>query len=249
MISEVLLISSLSGISTMIGITIAYWLVNFVKNFYIKKILEASAIGFSAGIMIILSLVELLWRPLQMADIYKVILWFTMGIFSIWLLDILLPHFHFFKKESKEHKYLLKIGLLIAIGFILHDFPEGMSIAGTYSFSKNWGLLVGLAVALHNIPEEFAMSLPIVMLKRIKLLIIIGLFSAFSEPFGAIIGLSIIGNNAEFIPYFASFAGGAMIYIAFSELVPFGLKIKSCNYFYFGVGIGMLSYFLLSLIL
>jgi len=249
MTKEIILISSLSVISTLFGIGIAYLIVNYVKNPSIKKPLEATAIGYSAGIMVVLSLVELLWHPMQIANKFNVITWFIFGIIIIWLLDLILPHIHHFHEKAGERKYLLKLGLLIAVGFILHDFPEGMSIAGTYSISKEWGLLVGLSVALHNIPEEFAMSLPIIMLNNVKLLIIIGILSALAEPMGALIGIAVTSQYGVIIPYFTAFAGGAMIYIAVSELAPFGLKIKPEKYFAIGSIVGIISYFLLSYLL
>jgi len=38
-------------------------------------------------------------------------------------------------------------------------------MANAYVASPALGVLVGLAIALHNVPEEFAMAVPLVMLR------------------------------------------------------------------------------------
>jgi len=43
--------------------------------------------------------------------------------------------------------------------------PEGFAMANAYVASPALGVLVGLAIALHNVPEEFAMAVPLVMLR------------------------------------------------------------------------------------
>ena len=39
-------------------------------------------------------------------------------------------------------------------------------MANSYIASPSMGVLVALAIAIHNVPEEFAMAVPIVMVKK-----------------------------------------------------------------------------------
>lgn len=238
----IILISGLSILSTLIGVGLAYFL---AKN---KKIINFS-FGFSAAVILLLSLFELLLEPLKYAKVVSVFAFFLLGIFTILILDRLIPHFHFFNQKQGQLK-LLKIGYLIAFGLIIHDLPEGFSIASTYGVDKNWGLLVGLLIALHNIPEEFIMSFPLIIAKRTNHLVILAILSALAEPAGAILGiftLTLTKNNLA--PLLTAFAGGAMALIAVKELFPLGLKSKLHTEFYFGLIIGTLSYFFLKFLI
>lgn len=43
---------------------------------------------------------------------------------------------------------------------------ENFAMANSYIASPSMGVLVALAIAIHNVPEEFAMAVPIVMVKK-----------------------------------------------------------------------------------
>jgi ZIP family zinc transporter len=238
----IILISGLSIISTVIGVGLAYFL---AKD---KKIINFS-FGFSAAVILLLSLFELLLEPLKYAGAASIFAFFLLGVFMILILDWLIPHFHFFNQKQGQLK-LLKIGYLIAFGLIIHDLPEGFSIASTYSVEKNWGLLVGLLIALHNIPEEFILAFPFILSKKTSQLVVLAVLSSLAEPAGAILGiftLTLTKNNLA--PLLTVFAGGAMAAIAIKELLPLGLKSKLRTEFYFGLIIGAFSYFLLKFLI
>ncbi len=239
---EIILISSLSIISTIIGI----WWARFCVC---HQRLIAGAVGFAAGVMLYLSISELLIKPLRSNPWPTVLLWFVLGIIIIALLDWILPHVHHFYGTKKISSSLTKMAFLIAIGMILHDIPEGIAIAGTYSLDKSWGWLVGLGVAIHNIPEELVIALPLIITKQKKTLIILAIASALAEPFGALLGIGFGQISPAILLPMTVFTGGAMTYIAIHELIPFGLKIKPVSGFIIGLIIGLLAFGILASIL
>jgi len=235
---ELLLLASLSGVTTLIGCLIA---------FYLKKRKTAIpiGIGFSAGIMISISFLELVVESSQLISELYVMLAFSFGFLIIMFFDIMLPHTHFIKEKGRM-KTFVRVGFLVAIGIILHDFPEGLAMASSYFFNRYLGILVALAIAIHNIPEEFAMALPLVIAKKNRLLLKFGIASALAEPLGAVIGIFAISIFPYLTPFFMAFAAGAMVFISVDEFVPLAQNFKEGHYFAVGLLVGILTYILLS---
>jgi len=235
----ILLISSLSIFSTIIGV---FW----AKNCADRPKIVAGAIGFSTAIMLYLSVFELFIKPMQLLPWQNVIFWFLIGVIVVAIIDWILPHIHHHNTKNTKQDSLIMMALLIAIGMVIHDFPEGFAIAGTYLNNSNWGWLVGLGVAIHNIPEEFAMALPLIITGQKKTLLILAIFSALAEPMGALLGISTGETFANWLLPMTIFAGGAMFFIAIGELMPFGLRIKHFGSFIMGIIIGLVSFGILA---
>lgn len=77
---------------------------------------------------------------------------------------------------------MIKVSYLVAIGILIHDFPEGFAMASSFQVEVKFGLLIALGIAIHNIPEEFALSVPLVPTKKMKLLTKLLVLSALAEP-------------------------------------------------------------------
>jgi len=238
---ELLFLASLSGVTTLIGCLIAF----YIKN---KKTIVPIGIGFSAGIMIAISFLELIVESSQMISELLVMLAFSFGFLVLMFFDILLPHMHFIK-EKGEMKTFVRVGYLVSIGIILHDFPEGFAMASSYFLNRSLGILVALAIAIHNIPEEFALALPLAITKKKRLLLKLAIASALAEPMGAIVGIFAISIFPSLIPFFMAFAAGAMVFISVDEFVPLAGKFKEGHYFAVGLLLGILVYVLLSVII
>ena len=96
-----------------------------------------------------------------------------------------------------------------------------------------------LAVTIHNIPEGAIISLPLraegISQKRA---FIYGVLSGAVEPVAAILTVWAASLIVPLLPYFLSFAAGAMFYVVVEELVPKMSVGKSVNvgFFMFSVG-------------
>jgi len=239
---SVILLSLLSIITTLIGVGLALL---FKEN---RKGI-AVGIGFSAGIMLLISLLELIPESINSSGITMTIISLLLGMLLIGILNFIIPHTHFVKEEGKIKSSLLKSAYLIAIGLILHDFPEGFAMANSYIYSPALGLLIALAIAIHNIPEEFAMAVPLISVKKKGSLLKAGFFSALAEPLGAVIGLIAVGFIPGLNPLFMSFAAGAMIFVSIHELLPMARKYKNDLLFIIGFMISIAVYYALSVII
>jgi ZIP family zinc transporter len=150
----VVVLAFLSGGTTLIGVALAIALGENPKGM-------AMGIGFSTGIMVLISLCELVPESLRIAGPGTTSLSVGLGAGLILALHVLIPHIHLGEAQTAP-TWELRAAYLIVFGLILHDVPEGFAMANAFLSSPSLGLLVALAIAIHNIPEEFAMAMPAV---------------------------------------------------------------------------------------
>ena len=124
---------------------------------------------------------------------------------------------YFFGKLLRKHEVFPTTGILLLIGIIIHNIPEGMAI-GTATVN-HFSLAVSLVtvIILHDIPEGISafFSLHKMKLSKILLIIMIG-----GIPTGlAAIGGRFLGEISHSMNGVSlSFAAGAMLYIMVCEL-------------------------------
>lgn len=230
----VLVLATLSGLTTLIGVALALTLGRSERG-------AVAGIGFSTGIMLIISFLELIPEASSSAGLWMTASATAMGLLVIAAVDPLIAHFHIIEEEGVFGEEL-KSAYLIAFGLILHDFPEGFAMANSYIHSPALGILIALAIGLHNIPEEFAMCLPIVPLDDPKLLCKLAFLSGLSEPAGALLGLIAVDVIPTLNPLFMAFAAGAMIYVSIHELLPMAERFGNRGLFAFGLVLSGVAY-------
>ena len=206
-----LLLSLLAGLSTSIGSFIAF----FMKRPSPKFI--SFIMGFSAGVMILISFLELLPKSIEALGFLMAISFFFLGMLVMFIIDVLISHEYEFedsieilinnKGQRKPHLHyghrhrqrphhrgekvndsLVKSSIFIFFGVFIHNFPEGMAtFIGTLTQVK-LGILLTIAIALHNIPEGIAVAVPIYACTLDKKKAFKWSFlSGMSEPLGAVL--------------------------------------------------------------
>jgi len=118
----VLLLAFLSVLTTLLGVTLAI---------YIGKNERAIAvgIGFSAGIMLLISFFELVPEAVSETGMGTALVAVTLGMLIIAALHWIIPHTHLVEEKGAFSQTLLKTAYLVAFGLILHDVPEGFAMA------------------------------------------------------------------------------------------------------------------------
>jgi|SRR3990170_1776489 len=231
-----ILLSFLAGISTLVGGLIAFFIKKF-KTSYLSLIL-----GFSVGVMIFISFVEFLMTSIKNIGFLYANVGFFVGIITIYLIDLLIPHIYEEEKTVREGSKLKRIGILIALGIAIHNIPEGIAVSFSSISSIKVGILVAVAIALHNIPEGIAVSAPIYYATKSKRTALwYSFLSGIVEPIGAILALLLFypfinGFNLNFM--FAVVAG-IMVFISFDELLPTCFRYKNFHLSILGLFIGM----------
>lgn len=240
----VLLLSFLSGLTTIVGVALA---ICCRKNLRLIVV----GIGFATGIMLLISFLELIPESLIASGAPNTLIAMSLGILLVYSLDIIIPHTHLVKERPDVEVNALKTAYLVTVGLILHDFPEGFAMANSYIYSPALGILIALAVAIHNIPEEFAMCVPIVSLERgkKKFLYKAAFLSGLAEPAGAVVGLLAVNIMPSLTPLFMAFAAGAMIFVSFHELLPMAKRYRRMWLFVLGLILSIFAYLVLGLLL
>jgi ZIP family zinc transporter len=234
----VLALALISGITTLIGVGIAFWMKKNVNAIVI-------GIGFSAGIMLAITFFELLPESIFATGRFSATFAFVLGFAFLLIVHYTIPHIHLCHEKGKCSR-IMGIGMCVTFGMILHDFPEGFAMANSYLYMPALGILVAIAVAIHNIPEQFAMAVPLVMIKQRKFLFKMASLAALAEPLGAAVGLAAASLAPSLTPAFMAFAGGAMIFVSIDELYPLAQQYKRPMMFGVGIALSLVVYFGLS---
>jgi len=235
----ILLLSLLSCITTCLGVALALRLRRADASI-------AGGIGFSVGIMILVSVLDLIPASIAAMGVGAAIGSAGAGAALIWVAHVVIPHTHLVEEKGIADKALIRSVYLVVFGLILHDVPEGFAMANAYVASPALGVLMALAIALHNLPEEFAMSVPAVMLKSRHFLFIAALLSALAEPLGAVIGLVAVGIAPALNAHFLAVAAGAMIFVSIHELIPMARRYRHIGLFVGGIAASALVYGILA---
>lgn len=239
-----LLLSLVAGLSTVLGAFL--FLQNFCKREHLSFFL-----GMSAGVMIHLSFLELLPSSVDRIGFFKANLFFFIGILIVALLDFLVPHHYIEKKIAKSHKVadpkLLSTGLIVTLGLIIHNLPEGMAVFASSYENIKLGILLTLAIAIHNIPEGIAVAAPIYYATLNKASALkFALYSGLAEPAGAIITYLIFRPylSADLLATISSVVAGIMVYISLDELLPASYRDNQGHNSIVGISIGMMVVFI-----
>ncbi|UCE13368.1 MAG: zinc transporter ZupT, partial [Candidatus Heimdallarchaeota archaeon] len=228
-------LSLFAGLSTTLGAVSVFI---FKKDD--TKIISLS-MGFSAGVMLGVSIFELLPEAIASLEILLAGLFFLSGMILVALLDFLIPHEYMHEHSCdeddtlanvKRNPNLMRTGLLVAVGIGIHNLPEGfVTITGSLH-SLELGLILAIAIALHNIPEGLSVAIPIYAASNNRRkAFVISFISGLAEPIGAIIGLTVLLSlgvfSEEIIVISLAFVAGIMTFISLDELLP--TAHETCN--------------------
>lgn len=234
-----LILTTLAGLSTTLGS-----LLGLVVRRPGPRFMSAT-LGFSAGVMVMVSFVELLQGSIDSIGFAYAHFAFFIGIIAIFLIDFFLPHEwagHLDRSEPEPDSKLLRMGLLVALGIGIHNFPEGMAtFAGALKDTK-LGIAIAVAIAIHNIPEGLAVSAPVYAATGSRTKAFLWSFlSGLAEPVGAGVAAVILLPflTPALLGWLLAFVAGIMVFIAIDELVPTSRSFGQEHTAIMGVVLGM----------
>lgn len=214
-------ISSIAGLSTLIGAIVILIKKKNINNFILKTM------AFSAGVMLSLSILDLLPESMKFlsTNFYKTpailisLIFLSVGVLISIFID---------KKVPTDNNNLYKVGFVSMIAMIIHNIPEGIATFITTNNDITLGISLAIAIALHNIPEGISIALPIYYsTNKKKKAIFYTLISGISEPFGAILAFLFLKPSNIILGIIFGLISGIMIHISCYELMPSSLKYKN----------------------
>ncbi len=242
-----LLLTIFAGMATGIGSIISLFTKRTNQRFL------SYALGFSAGVMIYISFVEMFAKSQEyligsMGEISGV--WYSCGAFFlgmalIMLIDNLIPSPESELTASKagvHNATLQRTGMLMALAIGIHNFPEGLATFTSALDDVSLGVAIAVAIAIHNVPEGIATSVPIYYATgNKKKAFFISVLSGLTEPLGALLGYLLLRpflNDTAYGIIFGLIAG-IMVYISIEELIPMAREYDKGNSMIFGAIFGM----------
>ncbi len=169
------------------------------------------------------------------------------GVLVFFLLEKFIHWHHCHTPAQQAEKHLTHhpshIAPLNLLGDGLHNFVDGMVIAGSYLVSIPVGIATTIAVIVHEVPQEFA-DFGVLLysgLSKSKALFF-NFLSAAVAIIGAAVGLVLGIHSESFVQIILPFAAGGFVYIAGSNLIPelhkeCGLKDSFWHFFVMVLGI------------
>jgi len=252
------LVTLAAGLCTGIGSALAFFTKQTNRQFL------SLALGFSAGVMIYVSFVEILPKASQrlvgehgeFAGLSYAAIAFLGGLILMAVVDRVIPKFsnphenisvELMEDEGARADYLrqralLRTGTFVAIAVALHNFPEGLATFLITLEEPAVGLAVALAIAIHNVPEGIAISVPVYYAtgKKAKAFSY-SFLSGIAEPLGAVLGYFALRpflNDSALGAIFAAVAG-IMVFISLDELLPAAREFGKTHMSLYGLIAGM----------
>lgn len=245
-----------AGLATGIGSLMA--LVFKTTN---KKFLSIS-LGFSAGVMIYVSFVEILKKSQislskeygEVTGAWLAAISFFAGILIIALIDRLIPSYenphearpiesmHKDKKNHNNDHKLMRMGVFTALAIAIHNFPEGLATFTSALVDPAIGISIAVAIAIHNIPEGISVSVPIYYATGSrKKAFWLSFMSGLSEPVGAVLGYVLLYTffSASVMGVLFGVVAGIMVFVSLDELFPTAREYGEGHNAIYGLILGM----------
>ena len=229
--------------------------------FFMRKSLGVSVqralAGFAAGVMVAASIWSLIIPAIEQSEnlgklsFLPALIGFWVGVLFLLMLDRLIPHLHIGSEQAEGAKSKLGRTTMMVLAVTLHNIPEGMAVgvmyagflAGNAQITAASALVLSIGIAIQNFPEGAIIS----MLLRAEgeskgKAFLGGVFSGAVEPIGAILTIIAAQLVIPLLPYFLSFAAGAMLYVVVEELIPEMSQGRHSNVgtIFFAVGFGIM---------
>ena len=226
-----------------LGTSLGALCVLFMKremNAQVRKALT----GFAAGVMVAASVWSLIIPSINQSEamgkmaFVPAAVGFWLGILFLLFLDTVTPHLHMNSDEPEGPKSNLKNTTKLVLAVTIHNIPEGMAVGVVYAgllaeqseITMLGALALSLGIAIQNFPEGAIVSMPLRSqgMSRRKACLY-GIASGAVEPVAALITILLSSILVPVLPYFLSFAAGAMLYVVVEELIPEMAEGKHSN--------------------
>lgn len=185
---------------------------------------QGIAFALAAGMMVSASVFGLAEQGLRKDAVWEIVVGLIAGGGFFWQTARIIERreWNIAELGAKDSRQ----AALILLTMFVHSIPEGVAIGVGYGTGQpEFGLLLATAIAIHNVPEGLAISLPL-RAKGVSVTrcVLFSVFSSLPQPIAAVPAFLLVWVFNPLLPFGLGFAGGAMIFLAVSELIPESLS-------------------------
>ena len=179
------------------------------------------AAPFAAGALLGAAFLDLL--PEASKDASEPIFgWALTGMVAFFLLERFVLEFHHqHTHDHDEHSVADAAVPLVVIGDVVHNFIDGIVIAGTFLASIPLGIVTTFVVAAHEIPQEIG-DFGLLLHRGVsrKKVLIYNVLGGLATVVAAVMTYFVGARITALLPIFLAITAGFFIYIAASDLIP-----------------------------
>ena len=193
--------------------------------------LEAVSMAFATGLVLTISVADLLPEAAESIGWVKAVIAAFAGIGVSVLLDVLFPHHHEHGEEhgDKEpghfidecectHSESVHVGMIIAL--LLHNIIEGLATGVIAAGDLHLGLSMAVGIAIHNIPIGATLAISVMSSgKKKSRAVLTSTLVGLSQPVGALVGM-LFAISGTLLDLCTALVAGIILFIAFDELWP-----------------------------
>jgi zinc and cadmium transporter len=187
-------------------------------------------VSFSIGVLLATAFLHLIPEAFEsQASLRNLCATMLIGLFAFFFLEkiAVYRHSHHFEGDGHHHAHghdaheAGRGGVFILIGSAVHNFSDGVVIAGAFLASPWVGIAATLSILAHEVPHKLG-DFIVLLNAQVPKARAIGYASVSSSAvvIGGLVGLVFLERLDALIPYVLVIAAANFIYISLSDLVP-----------------------------
>lgn len=213
MLIQIIVATVIVSLVSLLGIIFSYGKIKKFLHYFIS-FAAASLLGVAFFDLIPEGTEELIFLGIE---VEIALLFVLIGVMLFFIVERFI-HWHHCDKDDCHDK---PAGFLILTGDFVHNFIDGILIAGAFLLNTFTGIMTTITVIIHEIPQEFGDFSVLIhsgfsKMKALKY----NFFSALSAVLGGILGYFLFDSLGRITPYAVLIAAGGFIYVALSDIVP-----------------------------
>ncbi|MBR9706230.1 ZIP family metal transporter [Candidatus Pacearchaeota archaeon] len=179
-------------------------------------------VSFSIGSLLGGAFIHFIPEAIEELLLTKTVIFVLLGIAVFYVLEKVLHWHHCHEGECKVHP----AGYLLLYGDAIHNFLDGLIIAGSFLINIPFGIITSILIILHEFPQEIA-DIGVLIHGGFakKKALLYNFIAQLTSVLGGIVGFFFI-KASNYVIFLLPFAAGGFIYIALGDLIPEVLKEK-----------------------
>lgn len=217
--NTILIIGIFSAVVSLIGTMIGAFIGVSLKN-PTEKLL-GTLLAMATGIIISIIFLELIPESIEHIGFLRSLIVILIGIGIIYMIDQMIKVASDNGNIAPTRINHTKVAILMALGLMMHNFPEGIIMGFGFVKGSDLGLKMSVLISIHDIPEGIAIAAPLIAAGKKPFRILwYSFLVAFPTVIGAWMGIIMNSISSTFLGYSIAFASGIMIYVAFGQMLP-----------------------------